>query len=181
VTTHKVAKIDIKKSTTRAGCVDLGKIRELRANRKKKRSDGIKKINEQKNLIVSLFQKAYEEIVGGTFQLRNRTSFSSWKDKNGTVYKKKHATDKQRLWDAYRYATDHNGAELENMGAYFHHAVEEAQRRYKVKSPRQIFGYVVNQGVIESWFMDKSRKRVLAKENEQIEARAEEHAKLFDR
>jgi hypothetical protein len=164
---------------TTAGVVDLQKLVRVREDEQQQRRAGIATINAEKSQIQEMFTNAFVFLFHVDFEWRSERQWKTWTDRKGKVFRRRLPSDKQRLYETWKRAQTVYNSTVEEFLEYLMQTIAAAGDRYVVENPRQVFGFVNHEGVLESWYM--KRRGATADKNKDIEKRAAEHAELFER
>jgi hypothetical protein len=171
----------VQAATTKVGTVDLTKILDMRKVERAERSAKTLVLNAKKDEIANEFLAAYRSQFKGEFQLRSQRQWRNWTDTKGKVFHRRLPTDKQRLWETWQRAERAYAATIDEFKTYMVVACQQAADKYKVENPRQVFGYLNHEGVLEAYFMKLRAGAVRGRDNDKIQDRAQAHAELFER
>lgn len=175
----KVSPEIVKAATTAVGTVDLQEVvRGIEADKAAAR-ERRRELKQRRQKVVEVFAEAYTRYFGGQFDFRKKRQWRTWKDRNGRTYKRRQPTDEQALWQTWsRVVQSYDGTTIE-FERYIDWACQLAVQKYEVVNPRQIFGFVNNDGVVDEYFMRARANAVHGRENQRIKDRAAAHADLF--
>lgn len=173
---------DIDNATRKNGAIDLSKVRRTREKRKeerRKRSREMLKVQDQKRVNARYFTDAYEEIVGGKYDLR-KSRFRMRKVRGENAYKRSVIlSDVDRLWAIRQHIKTRFSEGVEAYKEYIEYMLEQIMENSIIKK-NGIIGYIENEERIDEFCMQLKRRNFVAKKAGNVRRRSEAYSEYFD-
>lgn len=170
---------DLKAATVNNNVIDINKVRDSIAKRKRERSEIAHRAvdtRRTKKRIADHFKTAYSEILGGQYEF-HAERFVSYRT-GDNVQRKKLKPDINRLWDAYLYIDDKFGGTVADFEEYLKYALTMALES-AVDKTTKLVGFVTSDKLIDRYFLNLTAKKVRNKRNDEIKHRAQSQSRLF--
>lgn len=177
----------IENATLGNGVVDLSKIRKMQQERKERqkisRQEMARRMNlstslRRQNEMMKLFTEVHKEIIGYDFQPVRKSYWISYR-RQGKLIKKKHKSDRARLFKAFADAERKYDCKYEEFKDYLTNILNKISDNSFYNSSRRIFNFVVSEKNIEQFLYSKSYIRKRKRKNDKIRETARKHAEFF--
>ena len=134
----------------RTSVVDLDKIRKIREEPDARRKIALKKTQETKRKqkeVEEVFKATFREVFDAEYEMR-KSGWRSKKQPSGGVKRIRINSDRVRLFEMYRKVVDKYGSDDELFRDYLLYAFRIASGKDYVRTPVQVFGFVVSEKVL---------------------------------
>ena len=168
----------------RASVVDLDKIRKLREAPDTRRKEALKKATETKRKqkeVEEIFKQAFRDAFKAEYEMR-KSGWRSYKHPSGKVKHRRINSDRVRLYEMYRKVVEKYNSDDMLFRSYLSYAFKISSERDYVRTPIQVFGFVLSEKVFEGFFFEKKKDSFSATQrNATVTHMEERHARLFEK
>jgi len=177
---RRYPRLKIEKATTKAGCVDLNKIRQMIEQdkiEKEKQNEKRKETKSKYNEIFSLFKDQYEEYFNAKFIANTNQRIVSYKNSDGKLIRRKYKTDRARFIEFYIHILNRYNINNDELKEYFKYAFKLSLREYEFTEQNKIFGVVISEKIADKYFLKQRKEKITKRDNMTLRER---HKNLFN-